>query len=207
MKGLILDTSSNRPFLLLAAEGKPLAYEPLEGGEKLSKELGMRVKKFLTAPPDFIAVGTGPGSYTGVRVGVAMAKALSFGWQIPLIGFSSLQAFAPKEHLPASAILTDAKMGGLYCQKGRMSENEWLFDPPERLLITEAPTILAGIPLFSPHSSDILKRAPFSQGVLDAEPNLDYLAALVCREARERGRSPLEPFSLAYLDGKTANLL
>jgi tRNA threonylcarbamoyl adenosine modification protein YeaZ len=207
MKGLILDTSSNRSYLLLAAEGKPVAYEPLEGGEKLSKELGARIKKFLSTPPDFIAIGTGPGSYTGVRVGAAMAKTLAFGWQIPLFGFPSLQSFAPLEALSTCAILTDARMGGLYCQKGRMSEGGWLFDPPERLPLADTPTILKGVPLFSPHSSEILKKAPFPQGILDIEPNQTYLSDLFCREAPMRGRSPLEHLSLAYLDGKGANLL
>ncbi len=204
MKGFILDTSSNRSFLLLSIEGKPVAYEPLEGGEKLSKDLGARVKKFLPTPPDFIAVGTGPGSYTGIRVGAAMAKALAFGWQIPIFGFHSLEIFAPTDtSISTCAILTDAKMGGLYCQKGRKIEGNWIFEPPERLAVIDAPSLLSGTSLFSPHSSDILKRASFPQGILDSEPNQAYLAALPYSEARPS----LEPLSLAYLDRNATNLL
>ena len=37
----------------------------------------------------FIAIGTGPGSFTGSRVGGIVAHSLSYGWNIPLISFSS----------------------------------------------------------------------------------------------------------------------
>ncbi|MBD3271957.1 MAG: tRNA (adenosine(37)-N6)-threonylcarbamoyltransferase complex dimerization subunit type 1 TsaB [Elusimicrobia bacterium] len=44
--------------------------------------------------PDFIAVDIGPGSFTGIRVGIAMARALGQAWKRPLIGVVSLDALA-----------------------------------------------------------------------------------------------------------------
>ena len=44
--------------------------------------------------PTALLVDCGPGSFTGVRVGLAAAHGLAIGWQVPLNGFSSLAAIA-----------------------------------------------------------------------------------------------------------------
>ena len=44
--------------------------------------------------PDSILVDCGPGSFTGVRVGLAAAHGLAIGWQVPLSGYSSMSAVA-----------------------------------------------------------------------------------------------------------------
>jgi tRNA threonylcarbamoyl adenosine modification protein YeaZ len=44
--------------------------------------------------PDAILVDCGPGSFTGVRVGLAAAHGLAIGWKVPLSGYSSLAAIA-----------------------------------------------------------------------------------------------------------------
>ena len=44
--------------------------------------------------PDSILVDCGPGSFTGVRVGLAAAHGLAIGWQVPLSGYSSLTVIA-----------------------------------------------------------------------------------------------------------------
>lgn len=58
---------------------------------------------------DAIAVSGGPGSYTGLRVGVATAKGLCYAWNKPLIGISTLQMMAQG----LSAALQDKH--ALYC--------------------------------------------------------------------------------------------
>jgi tRNA threonylcarbamoyl adenosine modification protein YeaZ len=47
--------------------------------------------------PDSILVDCGPGSFTGVRVGLAAAQGLRIGWSVPLAGYSSLAAIAAAE--------------------------------------------------------------------------------------------------------------
>jgi tRNA threonylcarbamoyladenosine biosynthesis protein TsaB len=44
--------------------------------------------------PDVIGIAVGPGSFTGVRIGLATAKGLAEGWGIPMIGLDNLEAMA-----------------------------------------------------------------------------------------------------------------
>jgi N6-L-threonylcarbamoyladenine synthase len=62
-----------------------------------------------------VAVGRGPGSFTGVRIGVAAAKGLAHGLGVPLVGFGTLDAIARRA--PAEGhvgVLGDAMRGEVY---------------------------------------------------------------------------------------------
>lgn len=68
---------------------------------------------------DVLAFGRGPGSFTGVRVGVGVAQGIAFARDIPVIPISSLAAVAQGavdelncDHL---AVAMDARMGEIYC--------------------------------------------------------------------------------------------
>jgi tRNA threonylcarbamoyl adenosine modification protein YeaZ len=66
----------------------------------------------------FIGVGIGPGSYTGIRVGVSVAQSLSYSWKIPIVGVSSLDGFIPSQKDVIFAAMIDARIGGAYTRKG-----------------------------------------------------------------------------------------
>ncbi len=61
-------------------------------GTHLVAWINMVVQEF--GRPEGIAVGIGPGSFTGVRIALSAAKALAFAWNVPLVGVSSLRAWA-----------------------------------------------------------------------------------------------------------------
>ncbi len=57
-------------------------------------EEGLSVLESQNKKPDAIAVSSGPGSYTGLRIGVSTAKGLCYGFDIPLIAISTLEVIA-----------------------------------------------------------------------------------------------------------------
>jgi tRNA threonylcarbamoyl adenosine modification protein YeaZ len=68
---------------------------------------------------DRVGVSIGPGSFTGVRVGVATARGLALALSIPAIGVNTLEALAAEAHgdFPSKHILAviDGRRGDLYC--------------------------------------------------------------------------------------------
>jgi tRNA threonylcarbamoyladenosine biosynthesis protein TsaB len=60
-----------------------------------------------------IAVGVGPGGFTGLRIGIATARALAQARDLPLVGVSSLAALAAPHEEPVVAVI-DARRGEVY---------------------------------------------------------------------------------------------
>ncbi|GAO77650.1 MULTISPECIES: tRNA (adenosine(37)-N6)-threonylcarbamoyltransferase complex dimerization subunit type 1 TsaB [unclassified Sphingopyxis] len=71
---------------------------------------------------DIIAAGCGPGSFAGVRIGVAAARALALGWQVPVRGFSTLALVAA-----GAADAIAAAGGGLVVVEG--GHGQWFVQP------------------------------------------------------------------------------
>jgi len=117
-KLLIIETASNQPFIFLKKKDNKILL-PLDNGFNLSKNIHLSLKnifsKFGIKPEDLdaIATGIGPGSFTGLRVGVTIAQTLSFTSKVPLIPFYSPLAFVPQETSNYSVIF-DARSQGLY---------------------------------------------------------------------------------------------
>jgi tRNA threonylcarbamoyl adenosine modification protein YeaZ len=92
---LIIDTSSELLHLALSSEEKILVWESSPHSNQLSKFLLPSIETLLQAKGiskeelRFIAIGTGPGSFNGMRVGAIVGMTLAFGLNIPAIGFSS----------------------------------------------------------------------------------------------------------------------
>lgn len=74
----------------------------------LHEAMGSLLKKNSLSPGDLnaVAVSIGPGSYTGLRVGLASAKGLCYALNIPLIAIGTLKmmAFAVKDEVPDAVI-------------------------------------------------------------------------------------------------------
>lgn len=79
--------------------------------EEVIKKAGIE-----TAQIDAIAISEGPGSYTGVRIGVTLAKTLAWSLQKPLVGVSSLKVLAANARISNTMIcsLFDARRQNIY---------------------------------------------------------------------------------------------
>lgn len=162
MLSLLIDTSTERGIVAIFKQEIPLFLAELPFGYQNSKyllptlEKGMQQAELNLKQLAFISVGIGPGSYTGIRVGVMVAKTLSFAWKIPLVGICSLEGFIPNRE-GAFASVIDAKMGGLYLMKGRKINQtiEWTSSPQVKA-IEQAGNALADVEtLVTPYSKRV----------------------------------------------------
>ena len=91
----------------------------LTHSETLLPQIEQALKIANVEKVDAVAVSIGPGSFTGLRIGLATAKALCYAWNIKIIGVPTLQAIS--YHFPTSnAIIIpmlDAQKNRAYCQK------------------------------------------------------------------------------------------
>jgi tRNA threonylcarbamoyladenosine biosynthesis protein TsaB len=75
---------------------------------------------------DRIAVGVGPGTFTGLRIGIASARALARARGIPLVGVSTLQSLALAGPVPAGLdavfAVIDARRGEVFAASWRLDE-------------------------------------------------------------------------------------
>ena len=95
MKTLVIDTATKACSVALYNGETVLA----SAHEVIGRGHAERLLPLISALPelgkaDRIFVDVGPGSFTGIRVGVAAAKALGFAWQVPVHGYSCLQLVA-----------------------------------------------------------------------------------------------------------------
>lgn len=100
MKYLTIDTTTKVTALALGEEGKLVAEGFLHTSKTHSERLIPMLDQLLNAASwklqdlDFIGVVRGPGSFTGIRIGIATAQGLAEVLQLPLIGVLSLDALA-----------------------------------------------------------------------------------------------------------------
>ncbi len=95
---LCIETGTDICSAGIARDGELISLRESDEGRDHARKIGLFVDELLRETAiqpdelDAVAVGKGPGSYTGLRIGVSFAKGLCYGLQIPLIGIGSLDA-------------------------------------------------------------------------------------------------------------------
>ncbi len=119
---LAIDTASDAPNVA-ACHGTAVAMRDIDDGGR-TEQLYRYVDEVLEATDlelrglDCVAVGCGPGSFTGLRVGMAAAQALAFGAELPVCPVSSLAVlgFGAARRAGTERVVAalDARMGEIY---------------------------------------------------------------------------------------------
>ena len=114
---LAFDTATDVATSALVDDGEVLgerisrAVTLLEDVDALLRQAGAR-----TGDLDGLAVGIGPGSFTGVRIGLATARGLSFGLDLPVAGVPTLAALAAGA--PGATPVIDARRREVFVLRG-----------------------------------------------------------------------------------------
>lgn len=112
-RALVIDTATAACSVALIENGAIVA----EAHDVVGRGHAERLMPMIAALPhggraDSILVDCGPGSFTGVRVGLAAARALALGWGIPVHGYSSMAAIAAAAAARGEAAIGVALIGG-----------------------------------------------------------------------------------------------
>lgn len=159
MRTLLIETSTERGVIAIAESGILKYFAGLPFGYQNSRFLVPKIDEALQLLQinvdqlDLIAVGIGPGSYTGTRVAVAVAKSLSFPHKIPLVGINTMEGFLPTKE-GHFAVIFDAKLSGATVLRGeKKGQNITYLEKPEVLSLDKLKEKLENVKiLISPNT-------------------------------------------------------
>ncbi|MFP6602170.1 MAG: tRNA (adenosine(37)-N6)-threonylcarbamoyltransferase complex dimerization subunit type 1 TsaB [Pirellulaceae bacterium] len=120
MRILALETSNNETSVALLEAGCLVRESRLSSERRVAQALVPSIQDELTlagwksSDVQLVAVSQGPGSFTGLRVGITTAKTLAYVLQVPVIGVNTLEVIAFQAYYPL-----DAADQGPFVESGR----------------------------------------------------------------------------------------
>lgn len=145
MKLLAFETATEACSVALYVDGQVL--ERFEIAPRRHAELSLPWAEELLAEAgvarsqlDGIALGRGPGAFTGVRLAIAIAQGIALALDRPLIPVSTLQVLALRAPADAVQVLAsiDARMGEVYVARQVRVQGQWQLQGEERVCAPEA---------------------------------------------------------------------
>lgn len=150
---LNIETATNYASVCISNDSEVIAIEHNSNPKDHASFIQPAIKRlllesnYLLSSVDAIAISAGPGSYTGLRVGLSTAKGLCYALNKPLILINTLQAMAlaSVENSKKDSILYSTKQSVLYCpmiDARRMEVFTALYDESLNLVKPPAAVIL-----------------------------------------------------------------
>lgn len=144
---LAIDTATEACSVAILDQGKTYALFELCQREHTQRILPLVQQVLANAQLtlsqlDALAFGRGPGSFTGVRIGIGIAQGLALGANLPMLGVSTLQTMAQgawrKSGSQRVLAAIDARMGEVYWgQFERQQDGTWLESEEEAVLMPQ----------------------------------------------------------------------
>ena len=141
MNCLAIETSTNICSVALFENKKMITIEEIDIPKSHSKELGKMIENLFKQSNieinsiDFIAISSGPGSFTGLRIGSSLAKGIAFALELPLVLVPTLQALEYKLNIDEKHII------GLHSHKDKIYvqnfKNKIVFDDVRLVSISD----------------------------------------------------------------------
>jgi tRNA threonylcarbamoyladenosine biosynthesis protein TsaB len=191
---LSLDTTTPKASCAVARDGVVINEEPIDTARQVALQLPGALRDVLDLSGagldevDAFAVATGPGSFTGLRIGIATMQGLAFGRGKPLLGisgFAALRAVASPAFLGSRiAAWVDAWRGDVYAtlfEDGQAIEDTVVAKPSD-LLAQLAPRGFANDVLFIGDGAETYRDLIMSRlghAARIADPSTPLLAAVI----------------------------
>ncbi len=199
---LAIDTCTRFASIALSREDEVVAELTWVAGLQHTVQLAPRVQHLLAQDSGgvdglgAIAVAIGPGSFNGVRTGMAFAKAMAFGAGVPLVGISALevQAYAHSATGLPVCVIQDAGRGELASATYRNLYRRWRQVRAEAIIswdeleeMIQRPTVICGdlYPRLLPEVERRLKGKAILAPPASGARRAGYLAELAWRRIRQ----------------------
>ncbi|WP_317898217.1 tRNA (adenosine(37)-N6)-threonylcarbamoyltransferase complex dimerization subunit type 1 TsaB [Aurantibacillus circumpalustris] len=212
---LNIETATTVCSVSISENEKVLFFKEINEGFTHAENLHLFIQEalkscnLLPSQLNAVSVSKGPGSYTGLRIGVSAAKGLAYALNIPLIGLSTLQ-------IMANAAYIKQQEPGLYCpmiDARRMevytalySDDLKLLSPIEALILNESSVLkFASHPkvfYFGDGMSKckaLLNQIENSRFIEGINPSVEHISQLVFNRFKEKEFEELAYFEPFYL--------
>ncbi len=209
---LCIETGTDVCSVGIAKDGELLSLRESDEGRDHARKVAVFVDELLEqtgiTPDDIdaVAVGKGPGSYTGLRIGVSFAKGLCYGMQKPLIAIGSLDALTEvaREDYEAGIIAVDNWEQARLCpmvDARRMEVYTQVFDT-EGHALTEVEAKIIDSESFA----DMRDGRPFVIFGNGAAKCADVIAGAIKVDVTPSARGLARPAQAALDEGRTEDI-